>query len=483
MGAASGRRARALIAWVALGVFVAADDQTSIVTLLPAIISDIGLTVDDFYRSSWIINGYLLGYLVALPIVGRIADVYGRARVFAACIACFVVGSVLVAVSPGYTWLVVARGLQAVGGGGVVPVAMAIVVGEVPAGKRLIGLGAIAAAAEGGALFGPLWGGVITDLAGWRAVFWINVPMAAPIGYAVWRLATDEQRRGRIDWPGAALLGLALAVLTVALVDDPNAPRPVAVTAGLVATAAAIAAVFWWHERRTPEPMVRPEMLVRREVLAANLASLLVGGGLITVLIGVPLFVNLVLLESPLEGGLTLMRLTAAVPLGALAGGWLGSRLGLRVTAGLGMLLAAAGFAGLQAWDTSLSEVLRSGPQVVGGFGFGLVIAPLGAAVLQRVPEDARATASAWLTLSRVTGMLIGTAVLTSTGLGRFYARASQVEFDSPDFERLVLEAQVTTFREVFIAGAVVMLLAAVIAWGIGRGDRAEGADPWWTLS
>ncbi len=241
---ASDQRARTLIAWVALGVFVAADDQTSIVTLLPAIISDIGLSVDDFYRSSWIVNGYLLGYLVALPIVGRVADVYGHARVFAACIACFVLGSALVALSPGYTWLVVARALQAVGGGGVVPVAMAIVASEVPAGKRLLGLGAIAAASEGGALLGPLWGGVITDLAGWRWVFWVNLPMAAPIGYAVWRLAGDERQRGRIDWWGAALLGLALAVLTVALVDDPNGPRPLVATAGLLAVALAVAVAF-----------------------------------------------------------------------------------------------------------------------------------------------------------------------------------------------------------------------------------------------
>ena len=477
------RRARALIAWVGLGVFVAADDQTSIVTLLPSIINDIGLTVDDFYRSSWIVNGYLLGYLVALPIVGRVADVYGHARVFAVCIACFMLGSALVAVSPGYTWLVLARSLQAVGGGGVVPVAMAIVASEVPAGKRLLGLGAIAAASEGGALLGPLWGGVITELAGWRWVFWVNLPMAAPIGYAIWRLAGDERRRGRIDWLGAALLGVALAVLTGALVDYPNDPRPLAVTLGLLGVAAVVAAAFWWYEARTPEPMVRPRMFAVREIVAANLASMFVGGGLIVALIGVPLFVNLVLVESPLDGGVTLMRLTAAVPLGAIAGGWLGSRLGLRLTAGLGMLLAAAGFVGLQAWDATLSEALRSGPQVVGGLGFGLVIAPLGAAVLQHVPEDSRATASAWLTLSRVTGMLIGTAMLTSTGLGRFYARASQADFGSPDFERLVFDAQVTTFREVFIAAVVVMLLAAVVSWWIDRGERDGTGEPWWTLT
>lgn len=475
------RKQRWLLFAVAAGVFVAADDQTSIVTVLPPIVNDIGLTVDDFYRASWVVNAYLLGYLVALPIVGRIADVFGHARVFAACLGVFMLGSALVALSPSFTPLVLARAFQAIGGGGVVPVAMAIVVGELPREKRLMGLGAIAAASEAGALLGPLWGGGIAELWGWRWVFWINLPMTLPIAVLAYRLAGHEQRRGRIDWAGATLMGLALAVLTFALVDDPNAPRPIAATVALIALAGGFGAWFFMHERRTPEPMAPLAELSRRPVLAANVAHFLVGVGLITVLIGVPLFVNLVLVEGALEGGLTLMRLTVAVPLGALAGGWLAGRLGLRLTAVLGSVLAAACFAGLQAWDRDLSEVMRSAPQLVGGFGFGLVIAPLTAAVLQRVDDDHRAAASAWLTLSRVTGMLVGAALLTSTGLGRFYARAGAISFDSPEFETLLAEAQVETFREVFIVAVVVMLVGAGVAWFIGRGDRDADVDPWWT--
>jgi len=477
------RQQRWLLFAVAAGVFVAADDQTAIVTVLPPIINEIGLTVDDFYRASWVVNAYLLGYLVALPIVGRIADVFGHARVFAACMGLFMLGSALVAVSPSFLPLILARALQAVGGGGVVPVAMAIVVGELPKERRLMGLGAIAAAAEAGALLGPLWGGGIAELWGWRWVFWINIPMSLPIAVLAYRLAGSEQRRGRIDWGGAALMGAALAVLTFALVDDPNAPRPLVGTLGLLGVAAALAVAFVLHERRTPEPMAPLVELSRRPVLAANIAHFLVGVGLIGVLIGVPLFVNLVLVESALDGGLTLMRLTVAVPVGAVVGGWLGSRIGLRATAVFGCLLAAFCFAGLQAWERDLSEVMRTGPQLIGGFGFGLVIAPLTAAVLQRVSDDHRAAASAWLTLSRVTGMLVGAALLTSSGLGRFYARAGSIAFDSPKFETLVAEAQVETFREVFIAGVVIMLIGAGVAWFIGRGQRDAETDPWWTAS
>ena len=474
---------RWLLIAVAAGVFVAADDQTSIVTILPPLIQDIGLTVDDLYKASWIINGYLLGYLVALPIVGRIADVYGHARVYAAALGLFMLGSAMVAASPTFGAIVASRALQAVGGGAVVPVAMAIVVDELPKDRRLIGLGAIAAASEAGALLGPLWGGAITEWFGWRTVFWVNLPMSLPVLVVVWRLAGNQRRHERIDWLGAAILGAALAILTYALADDPNAARPLAATLALLTSAAACAALFWWHQHRSAAPLVRPGLLQARHAIAANLGSIMLGGGLITALIGVPLFVNLVLVESPLDGGLTLMRLTVAVPVGAFLGGYLASRLGLRLVAAGGMLLAAVGFVGLQLWTEELGQTLRTVPLLVGGLGFGLVIAPLSAAVLHGLDEDERATAASWLTLSRVTGMLVGAALLTSSGLGRFYARAGAIEFGSPEFNDLIVEAEVSTFREVFLAAVALMLIAAVVAWFIGRGEPDGESEPWWTIT
>ena len=477
------RRAGWLLACVAGGVFVAADDQTSVVAVLPALISDIGLTAGDFWLASWVVNGYLLGYLAALPIVGRVADVHGRARVYAGALLVFVAGSALVAAAPGFVWLVAARALQAVGGGAVVPVAMAIVVAELPPARRVLGLGAIAAASEAGALIGPLWGGAITEALGWRWVFWLNLPLALPFLAGAWRWAGRDRAGGAIDWPGAALLAAALGALTVALADDPLSPRPPALTALLVAGAAALAAAFVLRERRAAQPMLRLGMFAPREVRAAHAVSLLLGAGLITALIGVPLFVNLVLAERPIDGGLTLLRFTAAAPAGALAGGWLASRAGPRATAALGMWLGAAGFAGLTVWDRELAEFWRTAPQLAGGFGFGLAIAPLGAAALARARADERAAAAAWLTLSRAAGMLAGAALLTSTGLGRFYARAGGIEFGSPEFAALVAEAQVSTFREVWAAAALVMLAAGALALLIGSRRPGGSGGGWWTLA
>jgi hypothetical protein len=111
--------------------------------------------------------------------------------------------------------------------------------------------------------------------------------------------------------------------------------------------------------------------------------------------------------------------------------------------------------------------------------GFGLVLAPLGAAVLQRVREDERATAASWLTLARMAGMLVGAALLTSHGLGRFYARAMVIDLASPEFMELVTEAQLSTFREVFITAGIVMVIGALIALGIGGGRIRSAGDFW----
>ncbi|MCY4616045.1 MAG: MFS transporter [Chloroflexi bacterium] len=476
LDATGSRRSSWLLVAVAGGVFIAADDQTSVVTVLPALIPDIGLAVDDFFLASWIINGYLLGYIVALPIVGRIADARGHGRVYAASLGVFMLGSALVAAAPDFWFLVVARGLQAVGGGAVVPVAMAIVVGQMPRERRALGLGAIAAASEAGALVGPLWGGLITELLGWRWMFWLNIPMSLPVLGGVWWLARNERAQGRIDWPGAALLAAGLAALTIAIADDPIAPRHWAITASLIAAAAALAVAFALRQRGLEEPMARLAMFAPKPVWSSAVMSVLVGAGLITVLISVPLFVNLVLVERPIDGGVTLLRFTAAVPVGALAGGWVTGRIGPRLPAAVGVLLGAICFAGLLPWEESLSQVWRTTPLVVGGLGFGLLIAPLGVAVLSHVRDDERAVAASWLTLARMGGMLVGTGLLTSHGLGRFYARAGAIEFDSPEFAALVTEAQVSTFHEIWIVAALVLALTAGLSWWLG----GERVGEWW---
>src|SRR3990170_6030745 len=137
-------------------------------------IEGVGLAQDEFYRAAWIVNAYILGYVVAMPLMGRVADVFGHGRVFALSLLVFCLGSAWVALSQGLTVLSIARAVQAVGAGAFVPVAMAIVTGHASPQRRAFGLGAMAAAAEAGGLIGPLWGGAVADLIGWRGGFWVK---------------------------------------------------------------------------------------------------------------------------------------------------------------------------------------------------------------------------------------------------------------------------------------------------------------------
>jgi MFS family permease len=460
-----------LLVLAALGVFFAADDQTSVVAILPDMVSDVGLAQDEFYRAAWIVNGYILGYVVAMPLMGRVADSYGQGRVFAGALFLFCAGSAGVALSQGLTTLSIMRAIQAIGGGAVVPVAMAIVATRVTPDRRAIGLGVIAAASEFGGLIGPLWGGSIAELLGWRGVFWVNLPMCLPIAFGVARLAHyDAPAASRqLDLPGAALLGASLVCLTVALTDDPIEPRSTAATLLLFTAAVAFFAAFIWRQTHTDVPLVELTVFRSARLSAAFLVNALTGGALIVAMVSVPLFTDVLLGGSALDGGLNLMRLTVALPVGALAGGYVATRYGVGLGAAAGLLLAGTGFLGMAAWDEDPGVLIFTLPLLIAGLGFGLVIAPVNSAVMDEAAEDQRATLASLLTVVRLLGALVGVALLTTRGLSGFYAEAGLIPLDDPRFEDLLQGLQLDAFQETFIVTAAVCFAAILPALLLGR--------------
>jgi MFS family permease len=472
-------KVNALLVLAAAGVFFAADDQTFVVAVLPKMIEGVGLAQDEFYRASWIINGYILGYVVAMPLMGRISDSYGHGRIFAAALGVFMLGSAWVALSNDLTMLSIARTFQAIGGGAVVPVAMAIVVDNVPAKRRAFGLGAMAAASEAGALMGPLWGGGLADLIGWRGLFWLNLPISFPIAVLVWLLSRDlVQRRQAIDYFGAGLLGASLVCLTIGLTDDPIQPREAALTLGLYAGTVVFFALFILRQVRAPAPIVNLDIFRRVPLSAGFVTNGLVGGALIVAMVNIPLFTNVVLQGSALQGGLNLMRLTVALPVGALAGGLLAGRLGINVTAVLGVAISGIGFLGMSRWDADPGQVMLTLPLLVAGFGLGLVIAPINTAVLSQVEEGQRATVSSLLTVMRLLGALVGVALLTTRGLGGFYAEAGLIPLDDPRYTEILTGLTVESFTQTFLVTALVCFLAAIPALMLGRDAPEKETGP-----
>ena len=218
------RAARWRLVFAAAAVMLAAADTYVVVLALPSIMNDVGLSIDKLSQAAPIISGFLLGYVAMLPLLGRLSDVYGRRPVFVACLVTFAVGSMLTAAAENLPMVVAGRTVQGLGGGGLVPVTLALVADGWPAGRRGVPLGIVGAVQELGSVLGPLYGAVIVEHSGWRTIFWINLPVSFLLGLAFVLMrerggSGTVHRRGRLDAVGAVLFLLAAGTGALALVQ------------------------------------------------------------------------------------------------------------------------------------------------------------------------------------------------------------------------------------------------------------------------
>ncbi len=461
----------AVLTTVSAGVFLASLDQTSVVTALPEIMLDLGIPIDRLDDLAWVVTAYLLGFTVAMPLLGRAGDVYGYRRLYIGAALVFGAGSALVAAAPDLGWLIGARVVQAVGGGALIPAAIALASERFPAARRPIVFGIVGASAEMGAVLGPLYGGTIIHLLGWRWIFWTNLPVVIVLLAAMAAVPVVRRAGGRLDLLGGTLLAAGLALITIALAQsslfEADAVLPYAIGAvGIVALVLLVRV-----ERRALEPVISGALFLSRRFAAAMSAQLLVGGALIMALVTVPLMTDTVLGEQPLEGGLRLMRFTGAIPVGAIAGGYAARWLGPRLPTLVGLAIGAAGLWLMSTWNVSIRDPALSLHLVTGGFGFGLVIAPLVVSAVDAAADAYRGTAAAWITVSRMLGMTLGLAALSAWGT--WYLRRLTADNVFPiggSAEELaaynagVQGAAVDVFSSFFLAGAALSLLAIVPA-------------------
>lgn len=492
-----------LLAVAGAGLFVAALDAYVVVTLLPAMMTDVGLTIERLEQATPIITGFLAGYVVAMPLLGAFSDARGRVPVYAACIGAFGVGSVITATSglwtfAGLPWMVAGRFLQGLGGGGLVPLSLALAADLYRDRARTIAIGSVAALQEAGSVFGPLYGASIAGAAvaqgGWRFVFWLNLPLAllcgAGIVLAARRVAlpaTDGS--SSVDWLSALLLGAGCGLLVLALYpDDPDhrATNVLVVPAG--AAAVAVLGAYVWRHVRQLDPLIPRNMLRSRTFVGAVLANVFIGAALIVALVDVPLLGRLVFNETQLASGLLLTQFLIGVPVGAVAGGLLAGRIGNRITAGLGILVSAVAFVQMSGWRAD-ELTLHAGPVRIAdlalaacGVGFGLVIAPLTSAVLSLTRGQSHGLATSLVVLARTMGMLAGLAALTAFGLYRFHQILGTPVLTDPDLrtrvkhlEALAAAAFLQEYREIFLIAAALCAAAAVVIAFALRPARMSG--------
>jgi MFS family permease len=575
-------RRRWILAIAAASVLVAAMDTYVIVLALPAIMADVGIGVDQLQAATPIVSGFLLGYVVVMPLLGRLSDLHGRRPLLLLCLAVFAAGSLVTASATDLDSVVAGRALQGLGGGGLVPVTLALVADLWPPDRRGLPLGVIGGVQELGSVLGPLYGGLILSIASWQTIFWLNIPIAAALALGLvlagrrgasgvsvpvrparvdrvsvvlaclavvagclaiaapgplrdnvtagvaysalggmvwltpiaivaagaaaalilWELRGRRSTRGllpvrrlpslatAVDWPGALLLGLALATIIVSFsAEDPSTGAISPAALWLLPVGALAAAGFVVRERRARHPLIAAGELRSRGAYGALLTNLAVGAALMAVLLDIPVLARATVdPNSQLGAALVLLRLLVGVPIGAVAGGWLCQRLGNRVVAAAGMAITAVAFLAMTRWTaTTLADPFGPGwlhpsdPVLIAcGLGFGLAIAPVNASMLASVQPRMHGLASALVVVARMIGMLVGISILTAVSLHIFYTTASA--FPSPAalcptsplncsaYERDVTAAIVTELHAVFLGAALCAALAAVLAAALLRG-------------
>src|SRR5262245_47480213 len=397
------RSALVLLAVFGAGVFLAGMELLITAVALPSILDDLadpGSTSAwiELRKASWIINGYLLVYILTMPLAGRMTDLWGARRPFLDALGLFVVGSALAGLSQSMDQLIAARLVQGVGGGILVPVGTAAAAHLFSGPDRPRALGVIGALTFLGMAAGPFVGAAIlasvhpadaltgagadapwTDLLApaWRYVFFINVPIglvALVIGWAASSGWDTPRRPGRIDVLGAVWFGLALlaGLVGLTLVGSTEIAGgfadPIVVTAVLLGAAVILTLLAIRHRLRRDDPFLDPRLFRIRAFSAASAVSLLTGYAFATAIIGAAVFVDRVLYGGPNDQRLALGALAGATALGALVSGFILRVVSLRLTTLVGLALSIGGLLAMATWTPETGIVAASAALAVFGF-------------------------------------------------------------------------------------------------------------------
>lgn len=418
----SKRRLVFIIIGVMLGMLLGAVDQTVVGTAMPQIIADL----QGLQHYAWVFTAYMLASTVTVPIYGKLSDIYGRRGFFLLGMILFLAGSALSGMAQTMTQLVVFRGLQGLGAGALMPIAIAIIGDVFPPSERGKWQGLMGAVFGLSSIVGPTLGGWITDNWGWPWVFYVNMPLGA-VAILTAGIAMPKGTRRQshsIDYVGAALLitGTVPLLLAFSWAGDTYAWGSIQIIGMLAFSIVALIAAFIWESRVT-EPIISPGLFKNNIFTVSVIASFLASAGMFGAIMYLPLFIQGVVGNSATNSGVVLTPMMLGFIVSSIIGGQLLSRTGkYKVLAIVSFAIGAIGAFMLAQMDASVSDGVVIRNMVITGLGIGVSMSLFTIITQNAFPFTKLGEVTASLQFFRSIGATIGVALLGTVMTNRYNA-------------------------------------------------------------
>ncbi len=447
------------LAALSFALFMIMLDNTVVNVALPSIQRDLGIGISEL---EWIVTAYALSFAVFLLTGGKLADRYGRRRIFLIGLVVFTVSSLACGLAGSAGLLIGARTVQGVGAALMMPATLSIISAVFPARERGAAIGIWAGVSAMALAIGPLVGGVLAEKANWNWIFFINVPVGV-LGIVAAFILVPESRDTsavqRLDLPGLITSAVAVFALTYALIEANTYGWTSARILALFALFALSLAAFIVLELRQRAPMLDLALFKNGTFAGANTVALMVSLAMFGVFFFISLFVQNILGYSAIKAGATFLPMTILIILVAPLAGALSDRLGSRWLIAGGMTLVAGSLVLFAQLDTSSTfwDILPA--LLVGGAGMALTMSPMTSAALSAVSVDKAGVASGVLNTFRQVGGSLGIAIL-----GAILASYVSVAPRSPQFaDQFVTGLQHALYTSAAIAFAAALVAAVVI--------------------
>ena len=460
---------RLVLAAVMMAIFMAAIDLSIVATAMPTIVAELG----GFHLFSWTFAAYLLAQAVTIPIYGRLADLYGRKRVFFAGASLFLAGSTLCGLAWGMVPLVLFRTLQGAGAGAIQPIATTIVGDIYTPAERARVQGYISGVWGVAAIIGPTLGAFLVEHASWSLVFWINLPIGAATVVMFGRDLREHQqpRRHRIDYRGSILMVLGVGGVMLALMQVGNSGEMLTIAALAAAGMVALAA-FAAHERSAPEPLLPMSLWRNRVVVVGCLAGFANGALMMSLSAFLPTYIQGAMGRSPAAAGLALAASSVSWTFASIASGRLMIHTSYRLAAGIGGVCLVAGSLVLITLEPTDSLLWAGTGALLNGIGMGFCNTAFIVSTQGSVGWNERGMATSSMMFMRMVGSSVGAAIfgaIVNIGIHRQLPEAGDAvnRLMLPAARRMLGPGELARLTEAIASSVhVVYVIAALIAVG-----------------